>query len=105
MLRTVVLLALCICVLSGCQKKHSVKFVVAPDLPIDFKSKIYFQGTCIGEVSNLAMDANYCYATVAFHSESDAAKYGCFEIEQDNTGRLTLVSELTHSADDKGFKW
>lgn len=102
MTRIIVLVCLCISFLACCSKPNTVKLVFDPSVPADFKSKIYVNGAIIGEISNLEMDSNHCYAIVSFKSKTDVQIYANYEVGQDNLGRLTLVEKST---EDRGFEW
>lgn len=88
--------------IAGCSKQFTAKLVFHPRMPVQFGSMIYFNGDQVGEVVNLEVDVNYCYAVVEFKNASDATLFQNYDIGQDNLKRLALVKK---SKESQGFKW
>jgi hypothetical protein len=92
--------------LSGCKQAIKSRFVVQPEIPLEIGDPVYLNGQVIGKVSNLAMDANDCYADVLFVDVSSRDRYSMLTLTVEGE-QLVLVESIENQGNKNadGFRW
>lgn len=90
--------------LSGCNEPIKARFVVQPDLPFKIGDPVFVDGQQIGKVNNLAMDANDCYADVAFVDEISRDRFKKLALTSDGNRLVLVEPQIDASASDE-FRW
>ncbi len=88
----------------GCKEPIKARFVVQPDLPFEIGTPVFVNGHKIGKVSNLAMDANDCYADVAFIDKLSRDRFSDLMLTSDGS-QLVLVKPNLSARDPNEFRW
>lgn len=88
----------------GCTEPIQARFVVQPDLPFEIGSPVFASGQQVGKVSNLAMDANDCYADVAFVDQISRDRFDALTLTSDGS-RLVLIKPTSNASGSEEFRW